>query len=249
MPFFAVASSSSSAPVPGASTGSQVTTTPPGDTFNPMEVEEQEAHEIMMAYSPGGESPAPGVTLTEDIVDATGGLQRTSRAEAKSLGDVIIWRQKRSSSLGSGANAKLTVSFAGDNLNQSPDESAAPSPFGSGSNDESKESSGTKVSAGSASIEDQPGNSVTPGDAYDCKSILNELPTTCPNGLQYNKELWEKKFQLAQLRCYQLLDFNGQSETHARVLTHLNGLVLILEGYSSYPTTASCCSWTSTTRT
>merc|ERR1712082_301101 len=98
----------------------------------------------MMSYSPGGESPAPGVTLTEDIVDATGGLQRTSRAEAKSLGDVIIWSHKRSSSLGSGANAKHTVSFAGDNLNQSSDESAAPSPPGGGSIDESKGSDGTK---------------------------------------------------------------------------------------------------------
>ncbi len=132
MPLFAVASPSGSSLAPDASTGSQVTATPPGDTSKPMEVEEQEVRDYLMTSSPGGDSPAPGVTLTDDIVDATGGLQRTSRTEAKSLSDVVAWRPKRSSSLGSGANAKLTVSFAGDNLHQSHDASAVPSPSGAG---------------------------------------------------------------------------------------------------------------------
>ncbi len=77
-----MASSSGSSSAPGASTGSQVTATPPGDTSNNMEVEEQEVRDYLLASSPGGDSTAPGDNLMVVNVDAAGRLQRTRRAEA-----------------------------------------------------------------------------------------------------------------------------------------------------------------------
>ncbi len=112
--------------------------------------------------------------------------------------------------------------------------SAAPSTLVRRSNDESKGSVRTTVSAGTASTEDQPSSSETPGDTFDCESILKELPAAGPNELQYNRELWETKFKQAQFHCYQLLDFDSRSETHAKVLTRPDGLVHILVGYSRY---------------
>ena len=100
---------------PGASTGSQVTANPPGDTS--MEVEE-EVQELLLDSS-SGESTAPGDSQTAVSIDATGGHQRVARTEAKSPDPATIWRPKprRSSSAGGAANATLSFSF-GNNHQQ-----------------------------------------------------------------------------------------------------------------------------------
>ena len=219
---------------PGAGTAGPVdNATPKGDNSkaNPMEVEEAVQGLPQSATSGGssttGDIPKQGVSADASEPAAAG-------EGAKNTQPKVVWTHKRSISAGSSASVDLNVSF-GTTMQQSYNQFAPPSSVkGQEFSNMVKSLARAKPRATAASQEDQPLSDETPGNSFSCESLLSEIRTASSNGLSYNKELWDQRFNRARHLCFQLLNTPKSSVAHLEILNRLNELIHACVSHSDF---------------